>query len=383
MSLTKEAQFLELLKPAAHPLILLPPLPSRDAVSSGIALAHFLTALGKQPTLAAERIDERRGELAFLVWPEATLSTISGARDFVLSFNTEHNNILDVRTERLGHELRIHLTPERGTIDPRDFSFILAKYKFDCVLTIDAPDKESLGKLYEQNPDIFYEVPIINIDRHSNNEQYGQLNLVDVTASSASEIVSHFIETVGKEFIDTAVAEALLTGIMSATDSFQKKNTTPKTLALASALMGHGADQQKIVKNLYKTQPLHILKLWGRIMGNIRSDDALRFMWAPVTLEDLVESRSKSEDLPTVLDKIRNNYAGATIFALFFKETATSMRVLIKAQREDRLERLLSVFSGSRLTNDMLEGTLPATDFETAERLFTEWLQGIGEKAAE
>jgi nanoRNase/pAp phosphatase (c-di-AMP/oligoRNAs hydrolase) len=380
MSLTKEAQFLELLKPAEHPLILLPPYPSHDAIASGIALSLFALALGKKPTLAAERIDERREDLGFLVWPETVLTAISGARDFVLSFNTEHNNILDVRTERLDKELRIHLTPTHGTIDPRDFSFILAKYKFDVVLTVDAPDKESLGKLYEDNPDIFYEVPIINIDRHSNNEQYGQLNLVDVTASSASEIVAHFIETVGAEFIDTAVAEALLTGIMSATDSFQKKNTTPKTLQLASALMGHGADQQKIVKNLYKTQPLHILKLWGRIMGNIRTNDALHLMWAPVTLEDLVESRSKSEDLPVVLDKIRNNYAGATVFALFFKESATSMRILIKTQQEDRLEHILSVFSESHLVGDMLEGTLPATDFATAERLLVEWFQGMEEK---
>lgn len=380
MSLTKEEQFLELLKPAAHPLILLPPVPSRDAIASGIALAHFITALGKEPTLAAVRIDEKRGELDFLKWPETVLTAISGARDFVLSFNTEHNAILNVRTERLHQELRIHLTPEHGTIDPRDFSFILAKYKYDVVLTIDAPDKESLGKLYEDNPDIFYEVPIINIDRHSNNEQYGQLNLVDVTASSSSEIVAHFIETVGSEFIDTAVAEALLTGIMSATDSFQKKNTTPKTLQLASTLMGHGADQQKIVKSLYKTQPLHILKLWGRIMGNIRTDEKLHLMWAPVTLEDLVESRSKSEDLPVVLDKIRNNYSGATVFALFFKESTNSMRVFIKSQQEDRLEHILSVFSDSQLTGDMLEGTLPATDFATAERLLVEWFQSVHEE---
>lgn len=380
MSLTKEAQFLELLKPATHPLILLPPLPSRDTVSSGVALALFLSALGKEPTLAAERIEERRDDLAFLVWPEATLAAISGARDFVLSFKTEYNNILDIRTERNEKELRIHLTPEHGTLDPRDFSFILAKYKFDVVITVDAPDKESLGKLYEENPDIFYEVPIINIDRHSNNEQYGQLNLVDVTASSASEIIAHYIEAIGKEFLDTNIAEALLTGIMAATDSFQRKNTTPKTLSLASTLMGHGADQQKIVKNLYKTQPLHTLKLWGRIMGNIRSDDTLRFMWAPVTLEDLVESRSKSDDLPTVLEKIRSNYAGATVFALFFKETSTSMRVFVKTQQEDRIEHLLSVFSGSRLIGDMLEGTLPATNFETVERLFTGWLESVTEK---
>lgn len=377
MSLTKEAQFLELLKPADHPLILLPPLPSRDALATGIALSHFLIALGKKPTLAADRIEERISELSFLPRPDTVLSSISGARDFVLSFNTEHNQILDVRTEHLNNELRIHLTPEHGTIDPRDFSFILAKYKFDCVLIVDAPDKESLGKLYEVNPDIFYEVPIINIDRHSNNEQYGQLNLVDVTASSSAEIVAHFIDTAGKEFIDTTIAEALLTGIMSATESFQKKNTTPKTLQLASTLMGYGADQQKIVKNLYKTQPLHMLKLWGRVMGNIRSDDALKFMWAPVTIEDLVESHSKTEDLPTVLDKIRSNYAGATVFALFFKESAGTIRIFLKTHQEDQLERLLTVFTNGRMVGDMLEGNIQAADIDAAESIVRDWIASL------
>jgi bifunctional oligoribonuclease and PAP phosphatase NrnA len=379
MSLTKEQQFLELLKPAEQPLIILPSFPTRDAVAAGLALVRFLTALGKEPSLASDRIRDAVKDFPFLTPPERLLETVSGARDFVLSFNTEHNAILDVRTEKRGQELLIRLTPEHGTIDPRDFSFILAKYKFDVVITVDAPDKDALGKLHEENPDLFYEVPIVNIDRHGSNEQYGQVNLVEVTASSASEIVAHTIETIGKEFIDTETAEALLAGIMAATDSFQKKNTTPRTLQLASTLMGHGADQQKIVKSLYKTQPLHILKLWGRVMGNIQTDDTLHFMWAPVTVEDLVEARSKREDLPIVLDKIRGNYAGASVFALFFRESATTIRVLIKTQQEDRLEKLLSVFSEGRLVGDMLEGTLSAADFATAERLVKGWLEGVGE----
>jgi bifunctional oligoribonuclease and PAP phosphatase NrnA len=379
MSLTKEQQFLELLKPAEQPLIILPSFPTRDAVAAGLALVRFLTALGKEPSLASDRIRDAVKDFPFLTPPERLLETVSGARDFVLSFNTEHNALLDVRTDKRGQELLIRLTPEHGTIDPRDFSFILAKYKFDVVITVDAPDKDALGKLHEENPDLFYEVPIVNIDRHGSNEQYGQVNLVEVTASSASEIVAHTIETIGKEFIDTETAEALLAGIMAATDSFQKKNTTPRTLQLASTLMGHGADQQKIVKSLYKTQPLHILKLWGRVMGNIQTDDTLHFMWAPVTVEDLVEARSKREDLPIVLDKIRGNYAGASVFALFFRESATTIRVLIKTQQEDRLEKLLSVFSEGRLVGDMLEGTLSAADFATAERLVKGWLEGVGE----
>ena len=375
MSLSKEAQFLELVRPAKTPLILLPPLPNRDALAGAFALAHFFTELGKEPSIAAGQIEERTKDLSFLTPPAKILSSIEGGRDFVLSFNTEHNRILNVRTERGENELRILLTPEHGTIDPRDFSFILAKYHFDVVITIDAPDKESIGKIYEDNPDIFYEVPVINIDRHSANEQYGQLNFIDVTASSASEIIAHVIESVGTEFLTETVAEALLTGIMAATDSFQQKNTTPKTLQLASSLMAHGADQQRIVRNLYKTQPLHLLKLWGRIMGKIENDETLHVMWATVTIEDLIDTRSKAEDLPNVLDKIRGNYAGATLFVLFFKENATTIRIFLKSHNEELPPSLSREFPHSELHGDLFTVELTNYSESSARDTLLSWVK--------
>lgn len=373
MSLSKSAQFLELAKTRKQPLILLIPSPNRDGLSTGIALAHYFTSIGSTPTLAATGIEKKLGELAFLPCPSAVVESLSGSRDFVLSFNTEHNPILDVRTERFEHELRIHLTPEHGTIDPRDFSFVLAKYKFDLVVTIGAPDKESLGTLYETHPDIFYEVPIVNIDYHGSNEQYGQINFVDVTASSTAEIVTALLREIGDEFLEDVVAEALLAGIMAATDSFQRKTTTPRALELASYLMQRGADQQKIVKHLYKTQPLHLLKLWGRIMSNIRSHDELSLITATVTIEDLIQARSSITDLPTVIEKIRGNYAGATSFAVFYAEGPLLTKLFLKTNLEGLLDQLGLAIPDSAIVDDTFQVTLPLST-EATEALLVKKL---------
>src|SRR6185369_11674064 len=129
-------------KKTLTPLILLPSYPNRDAVATAFALALFLKNLKKDVSVAGENILIDAGSVSFLTAPDHLLPSITGARDFVLSFNTERNKIINVRTENDADELRIYLTPKNGSIDPRDFSFIPAKFKFDLAIVIGAPDKE-------------------------------------------------------------------------------------------------------------------------------------------------------------------------------------------------------------------------------------------------
>ncbi len=377
MSLTPSQQFEELLKKTTAPLIILPSYPSRDAVATAFALAFFLKHLGKEAHVAGENITEDKGVLSFIGEPENLLPTITGARDFVLTFNTTRNKILNVRTEKTDEELRVYLTPENGAIDPRDFSFIPAKFKFDLAIIIGSPDKEHLGKIYEENPDIFYELPIINIDNHSDNELFGQVNLVDITASSNAEILAEILEkdVLGKR--DDPTNESLLAGIIAATDSFQKKNTTPKALQIASRLMDRGADQQKIIRSLYKTQPLHLLKLWGRVMAQVKWNEELKLIWALVSIEDLVQSRAVAADLPRVLEKIRSNYSSAGFFMILYPESATVIRGLIKAASGESLTLLAERFGEGQLHGDTLEFVLPLSSLDEAERLTIEKLRGF------
>ncbi len=377
MSLSPLQQFEELIKKSTTPLIILPQFPSRDSVATAFALAFFLKHIGKDAHLAGENITSDKESLAFIGEPENLLPSITGARDFVLTFSTTRNKILNVRTETGTEELRIFLTPENGAIDPRDFSFIPAKFKFDLAVVIGSPDKEHLGKVYEENPDIFYELPLINIDNHSNNELFGQLNLVDITASSHAEILADLL---GKSMLgqpNEQVNESLLAGIISATDSFQKKNTTPKALQIASHLMDKGADQQKIIRSLYKTQPLHLLKLWGRVMAQVKWNEQLKLIWALVTVEDLVQSRAAATDLPRVLEKIRSNYSSGNFFMILFPESTTQVKGLIKGATSESLALLAERFQEGTPHGDTLEFTLAVASLDEAERLAIEKVQAL------
>ncbi|OGI22101.1 MAG: hypothetical protein A2808_03695 [Candidatus Moranbacteria bacterium RIFCSPHIGHO2_01_FULL_55_24] len=374
MSLTPAQQFDELSKKTSRPLVLLPAFPSADAIATAYALALWFETKEKEVTVAGDTLLQDKEALSFLANPRDLRGAITGARDFVLSFNTERNKIIDVRTETLPEELRIYLTPEHGIIDPRDFSFIPAKFTFDLAIVIGAVDKERLGNIFEHNADIFYEMPIINIDNHSDNELFGQLNLVDVTASSAAEILADIFFSLAPETLPESVAESLLAGIITATDSFQKKNTTPKSLHLASLLMQHGADQQKIVRSLYKTQPLHLLKLWGKAMAQVKWNEELRLIWSLVGIEDLVHARAHIDDLPAVLEKIKGNYASGQLFVLLSPETPASVRVIIKAQSRELLRSTLPLFPEAHLEGETLIASLPADSLEKAEALLFEKL---------
>ncbi len=368
MSLSPYQQLEELLKKTVAPLIILPSYPSRDSLATAFALAFFLKSIGKEAFVAGENILKDKESLAFLGEPEHLLPTITGARDFVLSFNTERNKITNVRTENIAGELRIYLTPENGAIDPRDFSFIPAKFKYDLAIIVGASDKEHLGKIYEDNPDIFYELPIVNIDNHSDNELYGQVNLVDMTASSNAEMLAEMLQKSALGKLDEKTSESLLTGIIAATESFQKKNTTPKALQIASRLMDGGADQQKIIRSLYKTQPLHLLKLWGRVMAQVKWNESLKLIWTLVSIEDLVQARAHADDLPHVLEKIRHNYSSGHFYMILYPENNMVVRGLVKAASAENLALFAARMEGA-LHDDTFEFSLPANSLDEAENI--------------
>jgi len=351
MSLDLSQQFESVLKNAKHALIFMAQDFSGDAIGSAWATYAFLRKNDIEATVVVPSDERYIERFSFLTKPDEIIDSLAGARDFVLAFNTKFNKITNVRTERVEDELRIFITPEKGSIDPRDFSFIPAKFKYDLVIVLGCPDKESLGKVYEENPDIFYEVPVVNIDHHTENDNFGQVNIVDITASSTSEIIAGLIQKINQKQLDECMAESLLTGIIDATNSFQKKNTTPKSLQIGAMLMTKGGDQQKIIRFLYKTQPLHLLKLWGRVMARLYWENEISLAWAPVFLDDFVQSRSEPGDVPFILDKIRENYSAGRIFMVLYNGAIGEVYMVIKCINNDQLKKVAEIL-GANIVGD-------------------------------
>ncbi len=91
---------------------------------------------------------------------------------------------------------------------------------------------------------------IINIDHHVSNEGFGAINLVEVGASSTSEVVYEILSHHAAS-ITPSVATCLLAGIYGDTGSFRYGSTTQRTFEVALELVKRGAVPHEVASQLF------------------------------------------------------------------------------------------------------------------------------------
>ncbi|NIV99513.1 hypothetical protein GWN26_10420 [Candidatus Saccharibacteria bacterium] len=138
------------------------------------------------------------------------------------------------------------------------------------------------------------DLPIINIDHHATNQNYGQLNLVDAEASSTAEVVYNFFSHNNVK-IDKHIATALLVGILTDTTNFTNPGTTVSSMRVASELISHGARTNEISKNLLKNKSIDALRLWGKTLARLEENKELNMAIAVIKKEDFTDIQSPGE----------------------------------------------------------------------------------------
>jgi len=86
--------------------------------------------------------------------------------------------------------------------------------------------------------------------------------------------------------------------------------------------------------------------LWGRAMAKINWDEASKLVWSTLSVEDFVQSRSKSEDLPTIISKLEENYSEGKIFMAVYNNTPQSSIAIIKVSTPETTTKILSEIPG-------------------------------------
>lgn len=294
--------------------------PDGDSIGSALALYEVLKKLGKEVTVVCA--DSVPDVLRFLPNNEIIRDKFNPSQDFIVTLDCSQNEVDNIRYNVEKDKVNLIITPKNGTFASQDVSFHYGPSKFDLIVTVDTATVDQLGVIYQGNVDFFYNTPLINIDHHASNEYFGTVNLIDVTAASATEILFKVIQSLEKSLdkeaalIDEDIATLLLAGIITDTGSFQNANTTPKSFAAAAALLRLGARQQEIVKNVYKTKELSTLKLWGTVLSRLRYDRDNRLVWSVISLADFAETGSKSEETGGIIDELMSNAPGAEIIVL-------------------------------------------------------------------
>lgn len=300
-----------------------------DSIASLLAFQRALEKVDKK-AIGVAQINKTYQNLKFLRGFENIQKDLKGAKDFIISLDISQTKVEQFRYKVKQNKLNIYITPSGGYFEPHDVKTKKGKSKYDLIIMLNTPALESLNSLYQKNAEIFYESPLVNIDCHSSNENYGEINLVEITASSTSEILFGVLNKLQENIIDQDIATSLLMGIIARTNNFQALNTTPRTFVSAAKLVDLGARREKIIQSLYKTRTLANLHLWGRALARLKSAVNDRIVWSILSHVDFEKSKSTPSDAERIINDLKNNTLHAEIIFLLAEEKAKQIHLKIQ-----------------------------------------------------
>jgi len=209
--ITPPPALLDALHSARRPLLIAHISPDGDAVGSLTALGYMLYQMGKDPILACQ--DKAPKSFSFLPFYDRITQDVDGANA-------------------------------------------------DLVIALDSSDPSRMGNIYD---DRFADLPLIVIDHHITNVNFGDINWVEPGCCATAEIIYHFAQALN-EPLDKPLATALLTGIVTDTRGFRTSNVTPAVMHITGQLLDAGAPLAMITERTLDSRSLELIQLWGRAL---------------------------------------------------------------------------------------------------------------------
>lgn len=364
MGLSSKEQVFDQIKKSETILLCVGKNPSGDALGSALGLCSVLKKMGKKvdfvsPTAILEK---------YLFMPSANIIThkLEGARNYVLSVNVEKDKLQQLRYEVRDNKLKIFITANAGDMKENDVALESSKFSYDLIIIFGLQDLENLGSIYDENSELFYETPVVNIDHNPSNEYFGKINFVDVASSSTAEIVFNLISEMEEELLDEQIATNLLAGIIYETDSFQNKNTTPKAFLAAASLVAKGANKQDIIRYLYKTKSISTLKLMGKVMSNLKYSSQYKLGWSIIEKDDFAKISASQESLSSVIRELANSSPEFNLVLLLYKDN-DSIKGIINFTEKLPAENLAKSLGGN-IEHRQIVFTSKETNIEVTEK---------------
>ena len=200
--------------------------------------------------------------------------------------------------------------------------------RFDLFIAVDCG---SFDRMPPEVRPVAEKLPRICIDHHVTNDgSFGDVQIVDPTASSAGEIVWRFAKWCEGP-IDRAVAEALWVALVTDSGRFAYDSTRPGTLRAAGDLLKHGVRTAFINDIIYGTFTRKAIELKRIAWRSLHVWKNRRVAEVSLTRDDFRSVRGTKADAEDIIEIPRS--VAHNEIALFFyqipdrtKETRCSIR---------------------------------------------------------
>lgn len=372
MDPTLQTQFNELVAKGQRILIFPKPASRGEEIAASFGLALFLERQNKEVAIVAPL----PAKLAFLPRPKSVSAELKTETEdeLIVRLDTSAKDVAELRYEKTDASLDIYIRAKGGRFEPTDISFPETNPAADLIIAVGVPDLDSLGETFKRDPDLFFSRPIINIDRRSENEQFGELNVIEPSVASVGEAVMQLITA---SAITPEIATCLLASLMIATRNFQSPAATPATLNRAARLVDHGADRAGIARELYGPKPIPQLQLAGRILARTAVSTGGSLYVSTLQPYDFSKTGTTEADLPQAVEELREHFGQLQKLLVLWPDGNTVHALYGSAERREH-ETLEAEEGAMRLEEAVSRVSFEGLELKEAEARIVERIKETG-----
>ena len=211
---------------------------------------------------------------------------------------------------------------------------------YDLVISVDVAAKDRMGDAVE----LFDKAHTkINIDHHKTNPKYGNINIIDSSASSAGLILYKYFKE-NNWTITEQIAECLYVSILTDTGGFKYENTTAETLKTAGELIELGVNPNKVYKSVYETKTKDNVMFQAKAVSGAKFCNDDKIAYITIFKKDLEGYASTEDFTEGLVEKLRT--IDSVDVAFLVKEIdAKSSKISMRSKHLDVAE-ICAQFSG-------------------------------------
>ena len=244
---------------------------------------------------------------------------------------------------------------------------------YDAVLAVDCGQKDRLGEDFNK---IKNQGKLINIDHHTTNDCFGDINVI-ADACAAGEMVYDLLKEIPVT-INRDIATNIYTSILTDTGSFRYSSTTPKAFRIAGEMVGLGVEPWDISQRVYESNPLNKLKLLASVLNTLEVTSDGKVASLIVTLDMLNKAAATKEVVDGFVNYART-IEGVEVGVLFREAKPGEYKISMRSKGRIDVAEVMQGFGGGGHMNAAgcnIKGNIK----EIKEKILSETEKRIHEK---
>ena len=212
---------------------------------------------------------------------------------------------------------------------------------FDLVVALDTGSLDRLGKRVS----VFNNARVtLNIDHHSTNSEFAQVNYVEMDVSSVGEIIYRLLKSMNI-YIDKDIATCLYVSISTDTGGFRYSNTRPETHRIAAELIENDINVAEISQRVFETCSLEKVKLMAHAINSLQIYYNGKVAVIAIT-DEIIKSVGAREEDSEGLVNIGRSIQGIEVAVMLKENSDDTVKVNLRSNNYFDVAAVANFFSG-------------------------------------